>query len=134
VSVVTEGVDYMGQIMIYIGSVIAVVWGIAHLVPTKAVVTGFGSISEDNKKVITMEWIAEGLTIVFIGALAFLVTAFGSLENSITLLVLRLAAVILIVMAILTQLTGARTHIIPIKLCPVIKSIVAVLFIIGSIA
>jgi len=33
------------------------VWGIAHLFPTKSVVEGFGEISDDNKKIVTMEWL-----------------------------------------------------------------------------
>ena len=44
-------------------------WGIAHLFATRAVVKGFGEISKDNKKIITMEWIVEGVSLIFIGTL-----------------------------------------------------------------
>ena len=42
---------------LYVGAGLTALWGIAHLVPTKSVVDGFGDISEDNRHIITMEWI-----------------------------------------------------------------------------
>jgi hypothetical protein len=50
------------SILLYIGSVIIILWGVAHIIPTKSVVAGFGSLSIDNFRIITMEWVAEGLT------------------------------------------------------------------------
>ncbi len=70
------------DILLYIGSAIIFIWGIAHIIPTKSVVKGFGEISEDNSKIITMEWAAEGITLSFIGLLVFLVTAIGSAKSS----------------------------------------------------
>jgi hypothetical protein len=123
----------MNDILLYIGSAVLIVWGIAHIVPTKNVVSGFGIISEDNKRIITMEWVAEGLTLCFIGLLVLFVTALGDSQNDASLIVYRASAGMLIVMAIWTALTGARTSIIPIRICPFVKTIVAVLFIVGSI-
>ena len=57
------------NILLYIGSIIIILWGVAHLIPTKAIVRGFGAISEDNKKILTMEVISEGLTLIFVGVL-----------------------------------------------------------------
>lgn len=119
--------------LLYIGSIIIILWGIAHLIPTKAIVKGFGNISEDNKKIITMESIAEGLTLCFIGILVVLVTISGN-PNSLTAHIVYLScAAMLFIMAILTTLTGARTSILPYKICPVVKTIVAILFLLGSI-
>lgn len=58
----------IGQILAYIGAAFVAFWGISHLFPTKNVVAGFGEISEDNRHIITMEWITEGLALIFIGA------------------------------------------------------------------
>jgi hypothetical protein len=121
-----------GDILLYIGSAIVIVWGIAHIVPAKSVVNGFGSISQDNRRIITMEWVAEGLTLCFIGLLVLIVTLVagsGSLASDIVYLV---SAIMLFVMAIWTLATGARTSIIPIKVCPAVKTIVAILFLVGS--
>ena len=123
----------MNEILLYIGSAVAIVWGIAHIAPTKNVVNGFGQISEDNKRIITMEWVAEGLALCFIGFLVLFVTLLGELKEGSSLIVYRASAGMLIAMAIWTGLTGARTPIIPIKICPFVKTVVAVLLILGSV-
>jgi len=121
------------EVLIYIGSAVSIVWGIAHLAPTKPIVKGFGDISADNRRIITMEWLAEGFTLIFIGLLVLLITALYDHSNAISLLVYRVSGGMLIAMAALTVLTGARTKIIPIKICPFILVLVSVLFILGSI-
>ena len=45
----------INDILLYVGSVIIFLWGLGHLIPTKSIVSGFGKISGDNKKIITME-------------------------------------------------------------------------------
>ena len=123
----------MNDILLYIGSAVLIIWGIAHIIPTKNVVSGFGQISEDNKRIITMEWVAEGLALCFIGLLVMFVTVLEDSQNDVSLIVYRASAGMLIVMAAWTALTGARTSIIPIKICPFVKTIVAILFILGSL-
>lgn len=121
------------EVLLYTGSAISIVWGIAHLAPTKPIVKGFGDISADNKRIITMEWLAEGLTLIFIGLLVLLVTALYDYTNAISILVYRVSAGMLVIVSTLTAVTGARTKVIPIKLCPFVKITVAVLFILGSV-
>ena len=123
----------MNEILIYIGSGVIIIWGIAHLVPTKVIVNGFGAISEDNKKIIAMESIAEGFTLIFLGVLALLVTLVGGYDDTVSQAVLWAITAMLLVMALLTQLTGARTSQIPYRICPVVKTIVAVLLILAVV-
>jgi hypothetical protein len=123
----------LNSVLLYIGSAVIILWGIAHIFPTKSVVTGFGPLSEDNRRIITMEWIAEGLALCFIGMLVLLTTALHEPSNPVSLLVYRISAAMLIIMAGLTLLTGARTSVVPIKICPLVKTLVAVLFILGSV-
>jgi len=123
----------MNEILLYIGSGVIIVWGIAHLVPTKAIVNGFGEISEDNKKILAMESIVEGFTLIFLGVLALLVALVGGYDDTVSQAVLWATAVMLLVMALLTQLTGARTSLIPYKICPFVKTIVAVLMILAVV-
>ena len=122
----------INEILLIIGSAIIIIWGIAHIIPVKSVVTGFGSISQDNKRIITMEWISEGITLCFIGVLVLFITLTGGSQNPVSLNVYRVSALMLIIMAILTGLTGARTSIIPIKICPFVKAVVAILFFLGT--
>jgi hypothetical protein len=119
-------------VLVSIGSMVITLWGIAHLVPTKSVVSGFGTISGDNKKIITMEWIAEGLTLCFIGLLVLLVTLYAGPQNLVSVLVYKVTAWMLVAMAGLTFVTGAKTSIAAIRICPLVKSIVAILFFLGS--
>lgn len=123
----------INEILLYIGSGVIILWGIAHIIPTKSIVSGFGSISEDNRRIITMESIAEGLTLCFIGVLVLLVTSLAGAPSRAAFIVYLACAVMLLVMAILTAMTGARTSILPYKICPAVKTSVAVLFILGSL-
>jgi hypothetical protein len=122
----------MRYVFLLIGSVGIIFWGVGHLVATRSVVAGFGPISKDNRRLITMEWIAGGLTLCFIGVLVLLVTSFAGPQNLVSVLIYQAAAWMLVVMAGLTFMTGAKTTITPIKVCPLVKSIVAILFFLGS--
>ena len=121
-----------GNILLYIGSAVIIVWGIAHIVPTKSVVSGFGPISQDNRRIITMEWVAEGLTLCFIGLLVLFITLFAPSVSQVSDIVYWASGAMLLAMAGWTLATGARTSIIPIKICPAVKTIVAILFLVGS--
>lgn len=118
-------------ILLYTGSVLIIVWGIGHLIPTASIVAGFGQISEDNRKIITMESIAEGITLIFLGALVLLVILAGGTENMVSELVVLACAILLFIMALLTLFTGARTTLLPYTVCPIVKIIVAILFVTG---
>ena len=122
-----------GKTLLYIGSIVIILWGVSHIVPTKSVVEGFGPITEENRLIITMEWVAEGLTLCFIGILVLYVTLLAGSVNPVSVIVYRAAALMLLVMAGWTGLTGARTSIIPIKICPIVKTVIAVLFVLGSL-
>ena len=121
------------ELLLYIGSVIIILWGIAHLIPTKAIVSGFGEISDDNKKVVTMELIAEGLTLCFLGVLVLLVTIMTDSQSEAANIVYLACAGMLVAMAVLTALTGARTPAVWYKICPAVKTIVAILFVLGTL-
>ena len=122
----------ISSIMLYTGAAVIFLWGVGHLAPTKNVVGGFGSISEDNKRVITMEWLAEGLTLCFLGLLVFFVSILGGFQNFVSIIVYRASALMLAVLAVLSLFTGARTSVVPMKICPYVKIFVAVLFWMGS--
>ena len=118
------------QILFYIGSALTMIWGIAHLFPTKSVVYGFGDISNDNKRIITMEWIIEGVFLIFIGLLCGSITYLDHL-NIISIFVFKFSSAFLLILAIISLFTGFRVKFLPYKLCPVIFSLSAILFIMG---
>jgi hypothetical protein len=119
------------QVLLYSGSAFISFWGIAHLFPTKSVVSGFGEISVDNKRIITMEWIIEGIALIFIGSIVAIVTAIDH-TSSISLVIYLCSMVVLIVLAIVSFFTGFKISFLPFKLCPVIFITSAVLIIFGG--
>jgi hypothetical protein len=121
-----------GQILIYSGSAFILFWGIAHLFPTRSVVSGFGEISVDNKRIITMEWIIEGIALIFIGAINAIVTTIDH-THTISLAIYLSSAVVLVVLAFVSLLTGFKISFLPFKLCPVIFITSAVLIILGGL-
>ena len=120
------------DVLVYLGATIITAWGIAHIAPTRSVVAGFGTISDDNRRIILMEWAAEGLALAFIGMLVLLVTAIHGADDGVSRSVYRISAGMLLLMAAWTALTGARTSILPMKICPVVKTAVAALFLVAS--
>jgi hypothetical protein len=120
------------DILLYTGSGAIAFWGIMHMVKTRAVVGGFGQLSDDNRLVLTMEWILEGVTLCFIAALVVVVTLHAGSETSLARLVYRVSGLMLIVMAMVSLFTGARASPLPYKLCPPIFGSVAALYLVAS--
>jgi hypothetical protein len=120
----------LSMILIATGSILTIIWGIAHIFPTRSVVQGFGAISHDNQRIIHMEWLNESLTLFFIGTLNMIFALVGAgiyLQSIVHLL----SAIMLFAMAILSLFTGARINFLPFRLCPIIFSVSAILFIVG---
>ena len=125
------GAKMTGEVLIYTGSFMLFGWGAAHLFPTKNIVNGFGEISPDNKRIITMEWIIEGVSLVFIGFLVALVTYVESTSN-ISNLVYWTSFGVLNVLSFISLFTGFKISFFMYKLCPFIFSTSSLLIIIGS--
>jgi hypothetical protein len=120
-------------ILLISGAVVVAFWGIAHIFPTKGVVRNFGDMSRDNKLIITMEWVVEGINLEFVGLLVILVTIVAGADDSVSRLVYWSVAGLLVILAVWHSLTGARTKAIPMKLCPWIFGSCAVLLVLGSL-
>ena len=123
----------LNDILLYIGSGIILLWGLSHVIVTRSVVAGFAETSVDNRRIITMEWLDEGLALIFLGVLPLLYTLIEGTSAPGPPLVYLACAGMLLVLAVVSLFTGARTAIVPIKICPLVKTSVAVLFILGSL-
>jgi len=121
------------DVLAYAASVVLIGWGLAHLAPTRAVADGFGDISLDNRRILVMEWIAEGITHVSIAVLVILMTAIEGPGDPATQLVYRVAAAVLVVLATLTAVTGARTPVIWFRVCPFVLTGSAALLVLASV-
>jgi hypothetical protein len=123
----------INSVLLFTGSITVIIWGIAHLFPTKSVVKGFGDISDDNKNILRMEWVTEGFSLIFTGTLLLTVTITGDNENITSGIVYIISSVFLFSMAVLSFLTGYKVNFLPYKLCPLIFSISGILILIGSL-
>jgi hypothetical protein len=121
----------LNTILLYIGAAIPIVWGVAHLVATSSAVKGFGEISQDNRRIITMEWIMEGLLLVFIGAVVVAATVIGRTGVT-SRWVYRLSFLMLNIMSVVSLLTGFRVHFLPFRLCPILFTSSSILVILGT--
>lgn len=123
----------LGYVLLYVGSGLLVLWGVAHLVFTGGVVKGFKLKSIDDRRVLTMEWITEGLALCFIGTLVAVETYVMGPGGPGALVVYWGSAVMLVVMAVVSLFTGFRVAFIPYRLCPPIFLTAALLFFLGGL-
>lgn len=118
--------------MIYVGAALPLAWGIAHLIPTRSVLRGFGEIGEDNRNIIAMGWIVEGVALIFVGVLNVLVTAIDA-TSIVARAVYAVSSGFLVVMAIVSLFTGFRIRFAPFRMCPIIFTLSAALIASGSL-
>jgi hypothetical protein len=122
----------MQIILLFLGAGLTAIWGISHLIPTKNVVAGFGDISRDNRQIITMEWIVEGVSLILVGALVAVVT-FIDPKAAVSRAVYIVSTIGLLTLALVSLFTGFKVRFLPFKLCPFILTISAVLVISGAL-
>ncbi len=120
----------LNYILLYAGAAITIIWGVAHLFPTKAVVKGFGDICADNKNIITMEWIIEGIALIFIGIIVLGVTVIDK-SAQVSNFIYFSSIFVLIILAVISLLTGFKVNFLPFKLCPVLFTMSAILIFLG---
>ena len=131
-STIRREVLVINQILLYLGALFTIAWGVAHLFPTRSVVNGFGDISQDNKQIITMEWIVEGVCLIFIGLLVAAVTTVDR-TGTVSRAVYWIAFAELNVLLIVSLFTGFKVNFLPFKLCPVIFTTSSILILLGSL-
>lgn len=127
-----ESGGYMADVLVYLAGAVLVLWGAAHIFATNSVADSFGEISADNRRILVMEWVAEGMTHVSIGGLVILLAALEDSADPATRLVYRVLAGVLVALAVLTSFTGARTPVIWFKVCPFVLTGAAALLLAGS--
>jgi hypothetical protein len=123
----------MAELLAYLAAGLVGLWGVAHAIPTRRVVAGFGPITVDNRRVLLQEWLAEAFTMWGLAAGVTAAILVGGAGSVVTAAVYRVAAGLLVGLAVLTALTGARTPVVWFKVCPVLLTISAELLLAASI-
>lgn len=122
----------LDQVLLYVGAGFVAAWGLAHLLPTGSVVAGFGDISTDNRRIILMEWIVEGVALIGIGGFVAAATAMDH-ESAVARAVYGVAVAALLALAGVSLFTGFRIRFLPFRLCPLIFTAGALLIAIGGL-
>jgi hypothetical protein len=122
----------MSSILAYLAAAVVGVWGVLHVIPTTRVLRAFEPITAANHHVIMQEWLAEGFTMWGISALIIAVTATGSGQSA-AVGAYGVSAGLLVTLATLTALTGARTGVIWFKVCPYLQAGSAALLIAAAL-
>ena len=120
--------------LIVLGGILTAAWGVAHLFPTASIIKSFGAITPDNMKIIAMEWITEGMALIFLGMLAVVVAIVENKGIVVAKTVYTLIFIMLIAMSVLSFFTGFKINFLPYKLCPVIFTGSGLLILQGAIS
>jgi len=118
----------------YLAAVIVAAWGVAHAIPTNRVIAGFGPLAPDNRRMLLQEWLAEAFTMWGLATIVAVTTAAGGAGSEVSHWVYRGSAALLLALAALTALTGARTLVIWFKICVVLLTLAAGLLLLVSFA
>lgn len=121
----------MNHVLLYIASAMTGLWGIAHLFATKGVVNGFGDLTIDNRRIITMEWIVEGIALISTASFVAAATAIQP-ESPVSSAVYAVAVGTLVLFAVVSLSTGFKVAFLPFKLCPIIFGFSALLIVWGA--
>ena len=78
-----------------------------------------------------MEWIIEGVSLIFISAIIIAVT-FIDRTGTLSKTIYWLCFIMLNVLSVISLMTGFKIRFLPFKLCPVIFTTASVLILLGS--
>lgn len=120
----------LSRVLLHLGSLLLMFWGIAHLFPTQSVVAGFGDISADNRRIITMEWIVEGVALIFSGIIISTV-AFVAYNHPVAKAVYWVCFAMINTLSVVALFTGAKINFLPFRLCPIILTGSSILVLAG---
>lgn len=124
----------MNALLLYVGGALTILWGAAHVYPTRKIVQDFGAITPDSRLILTMEWLSEAVLLIFTGVLVVLMTARFGADHAATQTAAATSAGMLLLWAGISAATGGRVDFIMYRLCAPIFTLSAVLILTGAFA
>lgn len=121
------------EILVYTASAVIILWGLFQAYPTKSRSKVIGELSGDNNKIVSMEWIAEGVTFILIGILVITVTYIAGTEKVGSRIVYLSSSVMLLILTLwsLSKISAKWTK--TMKACLVIKSTVGLIYFVSVV-
>jgi hypothetical protein len=127
-----KGIEMMDRVLLAVSSGVLAFWGVAHLFVTASICRSFGEITEDNRRILVMEWIAEGLCLLLLAAVICAATTVDP-NAAVSRVIYIISVVALNILSVVSLLTGFRVPYLPFKLCPFIFTGASVLILVGGI-
>jgi len=121
------------DLLLFLASAALAFWGGMHIAKTRPVVAGFEPLTDDNRYVLKMEWLVEGVALIFVAILLAAVTLVLGAESPGSRLVYGLSIGFLLTMSAVSLLTGAKASLLPYKLCAPIFASAAVMIFLGGL-
>ena len=122
----------MRKAVIWTGCVMLLFWGAAHIANTGGVLKGFGYLTAGNANVLAMEWINEGVTLIFLGLLAG-ITAIVEGKGKAAVFVYVAVFAMLAALSAVSLFTGFKVNFLPYKLCALIFLASGLLILTGGV-
>ncbi len=69
----------MNSELLYIGSMLMFMLGLVHLLSTKPALGNFPKLTDENTRILRMQWLGLGLALILVGVMVFLITILGNL-------------------------------------------------------
>jgi hypothetical protein len=102
---------YFSQVH-YLGSFVVLVWGVAHLFPTRSVARAFGHVPQVNGRITSVEWITEGVALISLAAVVATV-AYVDHTNLIPKAIYWIAFLMLNMLSVVSLFTGFKVSFLP---------------------
>ena len=122
----------MSEVFMQVGSGLAIVLGLVHLVSTRAALRGATGLSSDDFRMIVMQWVGVGYMLLFLGAVPLALVRFGAFVGTcadvVGICALALAAVLTVTCFVAYWPTKNTTG----KVVSFVFPIVAVFFALGT--
>lgn len=122
----------LSRVLLFFAAAAIALWGVMHIAKTGPVVAGFEPLADDNRYVLKMEWIVEGVALLFGAVLVAAATVTLGPGTPGAALIYAMTAAFLLTMAVVSLFTGARASPLPYKLCAPIFTSSALLIILGG--
>ena len=74
--------DLMATILASLAAALVALWGVAHAIPTSQVLAGFKPVTQDNRRVVLQEWLAEAFTMWGLAGIVVAVTIVGGADHT----------------------------------------------------
>lgn len=122
-------INIVDDILLLIGAGTITVWGVVYIILVWKDMRLFTGISDFARRVLLLQWVSQGLAMVFMGVIVWLCVSIGGTENAFVHILCWAIAVFLFVFALIGL--AARLQLLALRLSPLFCGISAVLIVLA---